>query len=191
MIEISNIIRQRRTTKPSKMKAGSRVPDAVVMEALENATWAPNHGKTEPWFFVVFSGEGLVSFCKAQSELYKKESGDNFNPAKFKNLQSWSDTVSHLIAICHRRSILTKIPELEEIEAIACGVQNLALTIEAHGFAGMWSTGGITYYESAKELLGFNDHERLLGFFLVGEKMEESTPVSRRPVHEKIRWVAS
>ncbi|RYG32470.1 MAG: nitroreductase, partial [Chitinophagaceae bacterium] len=135
MMEISRLIRQRRTTKPSKMKPGGRVPDTVIMDALENATWAPNHGKTEPWFFVVFTGEGLANFCHAQSELYKKESGDNFNPAKFKNLREWSNTVSHLIAICHRRSILTKIPELEEIEAIACGVQNLGLTIEAHGFA--------------------------------------------------------
>ena len=39
------------------------VPRAVVDKCLEAANWAPTHGKTEPWRFVIFEGpDGLARF---------------------------------------------------------------------------------------------------------------------------------
>ena len=44
----------------------------TIEQMLENANWAPNHGKTEPWRFFVFEGDATTQFGKAHADLYKK-----------------------------------------------------------------------------------------------------------------------
>jgi hypothetical protein len=47
--DLSALIRQRRSLKPAAMDAARPIDRAVLMTLLENATWAPTHGLTEPW----------------------------------------------------------------------------------------------------------------------------------------------
>ncbi|MGO4887353.1 nitroreductase family protein [Anaerobacillus sp. MEB173] len=37
----------------------------LILELLNDAIWAPNHGLREPWRFVVFQGEGKKKFADA------------------------------------------------------------------------------------------------------------------------------
>jgi nitroreductase len=60
------------------------------------------------------------------------------------------------------------LPEVEEIEAVACAVQNMFLTVTANGLGSYWTTAGITYFKEAKEYFGLGDNDRLLGFFYLG-----------------------
>jgi nitroreductase len=136
-LDLNQLIKERRSVKPKKFKPGSKVPDEVVEQALYNATWAPNHGNTEPWHFRVYKGDGLVKLNEFQSELYKKESGEKYTQAKYESLKTMHNTVSHNIAICYKKGPAVKIPELEEIQAVACAVQNLAFTISAYGYVGL------------------------------------------------------
>lgn len=184
---LDDIIRNRRTIKPANFKEGSKVPDGVIKHALENAMWAPNHGHTQPWQFQVFCGESLKKLNEFESELFKSENPDSHS-AKSESLKNRHKRVSHAIAICYKKSELSKIPEIEEIEAIACAVQNLALTISALGYGGMWSTGGIVYYEKAKSYFNLGPDDKLLGFFLVGEILHEVPNGIRRPLEEKVVW---
>lgn len=192
MKSISELIRKRRTYKPRYMKPHSKVPDAVVEEALTNALWAPTHGRTQPWFFKVFSGEALKRLAEQQAEAYKDASGEKFTEAKYNNLVGWTDTVSHAIAIIYRRPPLSRIPELEELLSMGSAVQNIALTIAAKGYAGMWHSGGVTYLPQAKEILGLMPGDKVCGFFLVGEIPDASEEIrgSRLPLHEKMEWFA-
>ncbi len=50
---LNAIIRHRRTIKPQSMDAAKPVDRALLMSLLENGTWAPTHGVTEPWRFRV------------------------------------------------------------------------------------------------------------------------------------------
>jgi hypothetical protein len=50
---IANNIKARRTIKPSTMN-GNKIPNGHIASILELADWAPNHGSTEPWRFIVF-----------------------------------------------------------------------------------------------------------------------------------------
>ena len=185
---LNAIIRERRSVKPAFFQAEISVPDEIITRALENATWAPNHGKTEPWFFIVFTGEGIQRLATFQSGLYKQESGDRFNEGKYKKLKEDYLKASHVVAICYKRNPASRIPEIEEVMAVACAVQNFSLTLQAYGYGGYWTTGGVTYYESAKPFFDLGDSERLLGFYLCG--VPEQLPVApeRSPVSEKTRW---
>ena len=73
--EFNQLIRNRRSVFPKQFEEGRQVPDEIIEQILENATWAPSHGLTEPWQFVVFTGEGLKKLAQFQSELYKESSG--------------------------------------------------------------------------------------------------------------------
>jgi nitroreductase len=172
---------------PKQFVPGGKVPDNVVREILENAIWAPTHGHTEPWHFVVFTGEALKKLAEFQSELYKVASGDDFNENKYVKLQKQPLLASHIVAIGMKRS-LGKIPEIEEIEAVACAVQNIYLSVTAHGYGGYWTTGGVTYIPQAKHFFGLGLNDKLLGFFYIGQVAVSSPKGSRTPLEEKLEW---
>ena len=55
-MDLFDAIRLRRSIKPEKMKPDP-VPRALLDRMLEAANWAPSHGLTEPWRFVVHTGD--------------------------------------------------------------------------------------------------------------------------------------
>ncbi|MDB5205810.1 MAG: nitroreductase, partial [Flavisolibacter sp.] len=131
--EINGLIKNRRSHFPKQFDTTRKVDDTVVQQILENATWAPSHGQTEPWKFVVFTGEGLQKLATFQAELYKKEAGDNFKEAPYQNLLANPLMASHVIALCLKRDPNKKFPEMEEIAAVSCAVQNIYLSVTAYG----------------------------------------------------------
>lgn len=185
---LNEIIQNRRTIKPTAMKVNGSVPKEIIEEALLNATYAPNHGKTEPWHFVVFSGEALKALNEFQAELYKQNAGEKFMQGKYNRMKTHYETVVYSIAICYRRSLMAKIPEWEEICAIGCAVQNLGLSISNSGYGGMWSSGSNLEHPAMKSYLNLNETDKLLGWFLVGETEELPEKSARIPLIEKVVW---
>lgn len=175
--------------KPAQFIAGEKVPDEVVHQAIFNATWAPNHGRTEPWYFIIYTGDGLKKLAEFQSEVYKSEAGDKFTEAKYQQLKSQPLLASHMIAICMKRGANVKIPEMEEVAAVACAVQNIYLTITAYGYGGYWTTGGVTYNENAKPFFGLGPQDKLLGFFSLGHIAIQPDRGQRKSVEEKSTWI--
>ena len=55
-------IHTRRTIKPEQCIPGE-IAESDVWKILECANWAPTHGYTEPWRFVVFSGNAKHQFA--------------------------------------------------------------------------------------------------------------------------------
>ena len=69
--EVDQLIRQRRSVFPRDY-TGEKVSDEIINQMLENANWAPTHKFTEPWRFVVFTGNGLKQLAAFQGECYKE-----------------------------------------------------------------------------------------------------------------------
>lgn len=187
--EFNRLIRNRRSVFPVQF-SGKTIEREIIEQILENANWAPNHGKTEPWRFVVFTGEGLKQLAQFQSELYKKITPeDKFEQRKFDKLAKKPLMASHVIAIGMCRAEGTKIPEIEDVEAVACAVQNIYLTATAYGVGGYWGSGGITYREEAKEFFGLDADDKLLGFFYLGYPKETPKEGARGAIQDKVVWV--
>lgn len=149
----NELVRNRRSTFPDQLEAAKKVDDDIIKEILINASWAPNHGKQEPWHFTIFSGEGLKKLATFQSELYKELADENFKDITYSKLQQNPLKASHIIAIGMKRTNNKNIPEIEDVAAVSCAVQNLYLSVTAYGLGGYWTTGGVTYKEQAKEFL--------------------------------------
>lgn len=185
----NQLVRRRRSVFPEQFEAGKKVDDNIIKEILINATWAPNHGQAEPWQFTVFTGDGLKKLAAFQSEFYKQEAGDNFKEATYIKLQEKPLKASHIIAIGMKRTTVKNIPEIEDIAAVACSVQNMYLSLTAYGLGGYWTTGGVTYNERAKSFFGLGEQDKLLGFFYIGHIAVPSAGAKRKPLEEKVKWV--
>ncbi|MVT11006.1 nitroreductase family protein [Chitinophaga tropicalis] len=186
---LKKIIEQRRNIKPASMN-GKKVPDEQVQELLQLADWAPTHGYTEPWYFVVFSGNGVKRFCNDHAELYKTNTpAEKFAQATYDKLQQQGDLASHVIAICMKRGTKPGVPEIEEVAAVACATQNLWLGATEMGLAGYWGSGGMTFHPAMKEYFSLKEEDRILGFFYLGYT-DEVIPDGRRlkPAEEKFKW---
>ena len=187
--QVNALIENRRSIFP-KDYSGEIIPKARIETLLKNAHWAPTHGKTEPWFFKVFAGEGLKKLAEAQSRIYKELSGDAFEEKKFNKLANRPLQASHVIAICMKRGSNPKIPELEEIEAVAAAVQNLWLSATSMGLAGYWSSGGVTYKDEMRDWLGLGEEDKCLGFFYLGMPANGWVKPHRQSGWEtKVEWV--
>ena len=187
--QLNELIRSRRSVFPDQFVPGKKIDDAIIQQVLINATWAPNHGRQEPWHFTVFTGEGLQKFADFQSEVYKQDAGDQFKQISYQKLQVNPLKASHVIAIGMRRSTNKNIPEIEDVEAVACAVQNIYLSVTAYGLGGYWTTGGVTYNERAKSFFGLGDADKLLGFFYIGHVAIPSAGATRLSIDEKVDWV--
>jgi nitroreductase len=188
--QITDLIRLRRSTKPRCFN-GKKIEDAIIWEILENANWSPTHGLTQPWRFKVFTGSGLEKLANFQADLYKQiASQENFKPEKYERMKTNILKSSHVIVICMQRQISEKIPEIEEIEAVACSVQNMALTATAYGICSFWGSGGITYTQELKDFLGLAEKDRCLGYLYLGYSDRPSTSSHRDPIAEKVEWFA-
>jgi nitroreductase len=187
--EFNTLARNRRSVFPDQFDAGKKVDDNIIKEILTNATWAPNHGREEPWHFTVFTGEGLKKFSEFQSELYKQTTPDNFKEITYNKLQQQPLKASHIIAIGMKKSTNKNIPEVEDLAAVACAVQNIYLSVTAYGLGGYWTTGGITYRPQAKSFFGLGELDKLLGFFYIGHIAIPSTGATRLPLDGKVSWV--
>jgi len=187
--QLNSIIKERRSTFPKQYDAGKHVDDAIIQQMLENANWAPTHKLTEPWRFTVFTGEGLKAFANLQASVYKNAAGTNFKEDNYQKLLTTPLLASHIISIGMKRHADKNIPEMEELAAVACAVQNMYLTATAYNIGCYWTTGGVTFNEAAKPFFELEASDKLMGFLYAGVIAVPSAPGKRGPVEEKVKWI--
>ncbi|HNR85814.1 MAG TPA: nitroreductase [Taishania sp.] len=187
--EITDLIRNRRTIFPEQYSS-RKVHKEQVELILNNAIWAPTHGKTQPWKFHVFMEDGLQRLSdflgKTYLEITPKEEQNDMKLAKLVARPLRSSVV---IAVSLDRQPTSKINELEEIEAIACAIQNMSLTCTAYGLGSFWATPKLIYSDEMKNFLGLKSEDKCLSLFFIGYPEGEWPKAQRRPIEYSTNWV--
>lgn len=189
--QTSALLRHRRSIKPTDLDPTRPVDRDLLLQVLTDATWAPNHGMTEPWKFHVITGETRRELAASLQQAYRESTP----PAEFREdkLQKMGENpllAPVVIACVMERNGGTKIPEIEELEALACALQNLQLSATAAGLGGYWSSPPVLDAGSFRAWLGLRPEDRCTGLIYLGWPKENFTwPRSvRRPVEEKVVW---
>lgn len=186
--DIASLIANRRTVKPDRY-TGKTIDDQVIEQLLEAANWAPTHGYTEPWRFIVYTEEGKEELISILNKLDVEAAGEN--EIRYQKLRARVMQSSHIIAIGMQRGENPKIPVIEEAQSVAMAVQNMWLLASSMGIGAYWSTGAQAYNAPLTEALGWDlDRDLAMGFFYIGD-FEGEWPAGRRisSVGEKTRWV--
>lgn len=184
---ITALIRKRRSIFPVSY-IEKHIPRNIIEEILENANWAPTHKLTEPWRFKVLTGATLAKLRDWQVDWYKTNiPKEKFSEKKLKKLQTNPLKAACIIAICMKRDDKERLPEWEEVAAVACAVQNMWLTASAYDIGAYWSSPG--FIRDIGLFLELGEHERCLGFFYMG--YHEMPPVEgkRKPISDKVVWL--
>ena len=189
--ETSALIRSRRTVKPADMDAGRAVDHALLMELLENANWAPTHGLTEPWRFRVFTDAARARLAGEMQRIYREiTTPETFREDKYAKLGKNPLLAPVIIVAVMERHGGDKIPEIEEIEAVACALQNFALSAAAAGLGFFWSTSPVIDSQAFNHWLGIRAEDRCVGLIYLGWP-KQGVPMpksSRTPITEKVTF---
>lgn len=186
---IQSIIQNRRSTKPADMN-GKIIDNLLIRQLLQLADWAPTHGRTEPWRFIVYEEKAKQLFCLDHAELYKANTdSEKFMQGKYEKLQQQGDTISHIIIVYMKRTQGNTIPALEEIAAVSAATQNILLGAAALDLAVLWSTGGMTHHPSMKKYLGLAEEDIIIGQLYLGYTDIPAKEGKRGvPMEEKVSW---
>lgn len=185
---LSRIIKRRRSIFPVSYTE-HEVPVEVIKQVLESANYAPTHKLTQPWRFIVFRNEGKIKLGEELARLYKETTPDNqFLQKKYDSILEKAGQASCIITL---NAVLNsdKVPEWEELAALACAVQNMALTAEALNVGAYWSSPGMI--AELKYYLNLGEQEKCFGLFYMGYHNEEPREAMRTPIEDKIKWIES
>ncbi|MES2587695.1 MAG: nitroreductase [Bacteroidota bacterium] len=186
--EIIDLIKDRRTIYPEQYS--TRKVQKEQVEAILNAgIWAPTHGNTQPWRFTIFMDDAKEKLSDFLSETYLKLTPkEKQNDMKLAKMLNRPKLASVVIAICMKRDENEKIKEIEEIEAVACAVQNMHLVATAYGIGGFWSTPALIYSQEMNEFLNLDEKDKCLGLFYLGYPAIEWPKSHRKPIEYLSTW---
>ncbi|HLU87351.1 MAG TPA: nitroreductase [Taishania sp.] len=187
--EVTDLIRNRRTIYPEQFSS-RKVHKEQIELIINNALWAPTHGNTQPWRFSVFTDGGLTKLSDFLGKTYLEVTPKELqNDMKLAKLVSRPMKSSVVIAVSMVKQPESKIQEIEEIEAVACAIQNMYLTCTAYGLGGFWATPKVIYSEKMNEFLGLNTADKCLGLFYIGYPEIEWPKAHRKPLEYVTKWI--
>lgn len=181
---VLQVIRERRSIG----KCTDEVPDqALIRQILEAGTWAPNHKLTEPWRFVVMSGEARNGFGAAMGEAAARLAGGSDAGERARAIAEGKPLrAPYVIAVIAEPD--PALPEIEEIAAAAAAAQNMLLAAHALGLAAMWRSGELVYTPEVRSYLQMSDRAHMLGVIYIGCPAMEPPQRDRMPVDSVTTW---
>jgi nitroreductase len=174
--ELEALVRARRTNL--FVDKHRDVPTELVERLCEMASWAPNHKRTWPWRFALFTGEGRSRLGGAfVADMIDADVGDDAK--RDKTLTKYCRTPSVLVVGC--APPVKEGLRADDRDAVAAGIQNLLLGATAAGLASYWSTAPITESPAVLQLAGFEPGTRLVGVVYLGWPSDAHIEVPTRP----------
>lgn len=187
--EVTELIKERRTIFPEQF-SDRKVHREQIELILNNAQWAPTHGNTQPWRFKVFLEDGREKLSDFLGETYLKITPKEAQKdKKLSKLICRPNQASAIIAVSMKRQEEEKIPEIEEIEAVACAIQNMYLTATAYGLGSFWSTPKLIYTPEMNTFLDLGEKDKCLGLFYIGYPAIEWPKSHRKPLEYTTEWI--
>jgi nitroreductase len=162
-----------RRSRPPKLLSPPAPPRDAVGELLIAAARVPDHGKLEPWRFVVLTGAGLASFAAA-IRARAPEAGQDPDKGALAFEQA-----PMAIAVVSSPKPSDRIPAIEQTLSGGCAALSLLNAALAAGWGAAWMTGWAAYDRPLLEgFLGLAPHESVIGFIYLGTC---ATPPPDRP----------
>ncbi|WP_075618457.1 nitroreductase family protein [Paenisporosarcina indica] len=182
-LSVRDAILQRRSIKVFN---GQPVERDTLMNILDDAKWAPNHGARQPWRLVVACGKELSELHTVLLE---------FGVAKWKEL-SEEDLAKQMKKFTTPGAYAFMIvPEdarqkerLEDYAAASTYIQNAQLLAWDLGIGSCWKTPGFLDTPKFREALGVQQGERIISMLQFGYFDEMPKPKPRKEVEEFVSF---
>lgn len=150
-------------------------PDQLI-PILTAAARSPDHGKLEPWRFIVLEGASL----RQLGEIARSRAADLGLEAEQADKGAQQFETGHLaVAVIEVQKPSDKIPALEQTYAVGGVCLALLNAALASGWGANWLSGWPSHDRTfMTAALGLSEAERIAGFIHIGT---ESSPPPERP----------
>ncbi len=176
--EILQCLLTRRSVKADEMTANAPSPKQLE-DILTAAARVPDHGKTMPFYFIVFQGEARDEANKIIVDIYQKQNPDTSEDALQKE-QNRFTRAPLVIGVVYRMR-RGKHPLWEQVMSTGAACQNLLLAADAHGFAAQWLSEWYAYDEEFRSAIGIDARDTIAGFMHIGGHPEKAPADRDRP----------
>lgn len=175
-MSIASIIRERRSIK--KGYKPDPIPEELVLELLNDAVYAPNHGLREPWRFLFVSSEKKADFIERMMPAFAADQQE-------KRRGLFSEPSAFLIVI------MNEDPRQKQWEEDFCAtsalIQNFQLLAWEKDLGVVWKTNPHNLDPKARQILGVQPGEKIVGFLHLGffDRAEAPQAAPRTPAEQK------
>lgn len=175
---VADLIRSRRTVRQFR---SDPIPHRLLLELMDIACWAPNHGLREPWRFIVYRGEARQAFADAVIETFDAEAKANYAESRF---TYYMEIPVHIIVVMQVDSRQKQYEE--DYAAVCCWIQNFQLAAWERELGVVWKTNPYNSAGSFLESVGVMADEKIVGVLHVGypKTVPEARP--RTPADSRI-----
>jgi len=175
-----------RRSRPAKTLGPGGPDRAGLMRILTAAARSPDHGKLEPWRFVVIEGDARDRAAALAAERAEVLALDEKTAAKAVSGFGQGDVI---VAVISSPKSSEKIPLWEQqlsSGAVCLALLNAAL---ASGWGANWLTGPMAYDPVFRgEILGCGDGEEVAGFIHIGTETVAPPERPRPDVDALTSW---
>jgi nitroreductase len=166
-----------RKSASAKAMAGPGPNAAQLEDILSIAVRVPDHGKLNPWRFIVFEGDARAQvgyrFAQRFAAIHPDYPAENI--AFQKSLFTRAPVV---VVVASTAADHVKIPIWEQQMSASAVCFNLVLAAQAHGFDAQWQSDWVAYEDGAKQAMGIAASEKVAGVIYIGTS---TVPLEDRP----------
>ena len=177
-----------RRSRPAKTLTGPAPDRATLTRLLTAAARTPDHGKLEPWRFVVLEGAALTRLGAEVAAAGQRLELDAETVAKARDA---FDRSPLCVAVIEVQKPSPKIPAIEQTYsagAVCLALLNAAL---AAGWGANWLSGWASHDRGFVETtLGLADNERVAGLIHIGTATSAPPERPRADLAQIVQWVS-
>ena len=153
--------------------------DDELRTILKIASRVPDHGRLEPWRFILYRGEATHRIGEMLAELAEQREGP-LPEARVEQEKARLSRAPLVIGVVSVPRENRKIPQWEMFLSGGAAAMNLVLATHALGYAANWVTNWFADDEEGRRILGLAPEERVIGFIHIGTP-KSPTPDRTRP----------
>lgn len=158
--------------------------DTEVETMIRVASRVPDHGRLEPWRFIVYRGNARVRIGEMLAELAEKREGPLTEGRRNQELARFS-RAPLVIGVVSSPKENPKIPQWEMFLSGGMAAMNLMIAANALGYGTNMITNWYSDTEEGRRILGLAPHERVIGFVHIGS-YSGTSPERPRPDVSKL-----
>jgi nitroreductase len=175
-------------TRSSAIKLIAPGPSREHLERIMLAgARAPDHGKLAPWRFAVLEGDARTVLANASAE-FLLASEPHATEAQLARERDKPLRAPTIVVVAAHITRGHKVPEQEQVQAVAAAAQNMFLAAHALGYGAMWKTGEAASALQVKRALGFDADDEIVAFLYLGTNALAG-PVRVASLEGKVRWL--
>ncbi|MBV6635446.1 MAG: nitroreductase family protein [Mameliella sp.] len=177
-----------RRSRPAKTLKAPGPDDAALMPLLTAAARTPDHGKLEPWRFIVLRAPAMRRLADAVTECGTRlgKSGEDIVKAR----DAWERSPL-CVAVVEVQKDSPKIPALEQTYSAGAACLALLNAALASGWGANWLSGWASHDRGFVEgALGLGADEKIAGFIHIGTEGAAPPERPRPDLDQIVSWVS-